>query len=77
MSKYRHPLWCLADEIEATLEVADEIVVNKSSDTEFNRITTMRHIGGIIACARIATAYLAREMSKEMDKEEGQKDEHD
>lgn len=73
MSKYRHPLWCLAAEIEATLEVADELVLYESSDTELNRITTMGHIGGIIACARIATAYLAREMSKEMDKEEENK----
>ena len=64
MSEHRYPLSCLAAGIESALEVADELVIHQPNDTDINHIATLAHIGGVIQCARIATGYLAREMSK-------------
>ena len=64
MADHRYPLSCLAAGIESALEVADELTIAQPNDTDMNHIATIAHIGGIIQCARIATGYLAREMSK-------------
>ena len=64
MSEHRYPLSCLAAGIESALEVADELTIAQPNDTDMNHIATIAHIGGIIQCARIATAYLARELAK-------------
>ena len=71
MSEHRYPLSCLAASIESALEVADELTIAQPSETDMNHIATLAHIGGIIACARIATAYLAREMAKREEEGKG------
>ena len=59
----RYPLYVLAGNIEAALEVADELCTFHIAD--------IRHIAAVIHCARLATALLTTELCKVADKEEG------
>ena len=71
MSDHRYPLYVLAGNIEAALEVADELCTLEPNETEANHIADIRHIAAVIHCARLATALLTTELCKVADKEEG------